>query len=134
MVQGVWLVKVYEVCPKAVYYLGNDEWTDRANARRFTSRQAARQAAAKHDDAVVVRLKARAAAPILIPAGVEATITMGPMATDEDPCGITVRGRFADVAMGGHLTVVFQDKEGKRASSGGDLKHDKLVVARGGPR
>ncbi len=52
----MWLVKVYEVLPKAVYYLGDDEWTCQRDAKRFTSKQEARAAAREHDNAVVVHL------------------------------------------------------------------------------
>ncbi len=66
---------------------------------------------------VLVRLANRIAdaerpAPLLVPAGVTATIILGPMATDRDR-GIIIRGKFADVELDGHLTVVFQDKDGQ---------------------
>jgi len=57
----MWLVKVYEVLPKAVYYLGDNEWTSQSGAKRFASKAEAHAAAREHDNAVVVRIKARAA-------------------------------------------------------------------------
>jgi len=56
--QPVWLVKIYEVLPKAIYYLGDGEWTDQRGAKRFASKTAAHAAAREHD-AVVVRLRKR---------------------------------------------------------------------------
>ncbi len=55
----VWLVKLYEVLPKSVSYLGDEEWTNQREAKRFASKAEARAAANEHDNAVVVRLRSK---------------------------------------------------------------------------
>jgi len=55
----VWLVKLYEVLPKTVSYLGDEEWTNQREAKRFASKAEARAAANEHDNAVVVRLRSK---------------------------------------------------------------------------
>lgn len=58
--EQVWLVKVYEVCPKAIHYLGDEKWTDcQRGAKRFPSKSAAHTAAKGIHDAVLVRLRPR---------------------------------------------------------------------------
>jgi hypothetical protein len=53
----MWLVKLYEVCPKSISYLGDEEWVgSQREAKRFETRAEAAQLAEDHD-ATLVRLK-----------------------------------------------------------------------------
>lgn len=59
----MWLVKVYEVCPKQINYVGDNCWTEsQRQAKRFTSKEEA-HAMVRYlglgDEAVVVRLRVR---------------------------------------------------------------------------
>jgi hypothetical protein len=52
-------------------------------------------------------------APLYIPDGVTATIILSPCDASDPGHGIIIRGKLAEVALGGHLTLICQDKNGQ---------------------
>ncbi len=65
---------------------------------------------------LLVRLANRIAdadrpAPLYVPDGVTATITLSPCDADDPGNGILIRGKFAEVAAGGHLTLICENRK-----------------------
>ena len=52
-------------------------------------------------------------APLFIPDGVTATVVLSPCDAHDPDHSIIVRGKLAEVAVGGHLTLIFQNKDGQ---------------------